>query len=218
MIVNINFHGIGDPRRKLEPGEDAYWLDRDRFYLLLDEIATWPSVRITFDDSNASDVETGLPALVARGLTADFFVVAGRMGQTGSVDEDGVRELRRQGMTIGTHGMHHRSWRHMNAVTRDEELVTARQRLSEVAEAPIELASCPLGSYDRRVLADLRRLGYARCFTSDRRVAHPTAWLQPRFSVRRNDTPASLREDALSRPGPGRRLRLGAAGLIKRIR
>ena len=33
--VNILFHGIGTPRRELEPGEDAYWVGRDQFEALL---------------------------------------------------------------------------------------------------------------------------------------------------------------------------------------
>ncbi len=42
-VLNIRFHGIGTPRRELEPGEDVYWVDADRYPLILDEIATWPS-------------------------------------------------------------------------------------------------------------------------------------------------------------------------------
>ena len=69
-LLNICFHGIGTPGRALEPGEDRYWITSDEFHRILDEIATWPSTRISFDDGNASDLEIGLPALVERGLTA----------------------------------------------------------------------------------------------------------------------------------------------------
>ena len=131
--LNVCFHGVGTPGRELEPGEDPYWVTRDAFLAIVDELATWPSVRISFDDGNASDVEIGLPALVERDLRADFFVLAGRLGAAGSLDAAAVRELREQGMTIGSHGMAHRSWRAMDPSTRDAELVTARERLAEVA-------------------------------------------------------------------------------------
>src|SRR5918911_1100678 len=92
-IVNLCFHGIGQPERALEPDEAQYWIDVDRFESLLDEAARNPSVQLAFDDGNASDVAVALPALVARGLTASFFVIAGRLGQPGSLTVAGVRAL-----------------------------------------------------------------------------------------------------------------------------
>jgi peptidoglycan/xylan/chitin deacetylase (PgdA/CDA1 family) len=119
-------------------------------------------------------------------------------------------------MRIGSHGMWHRPWRGMDPATRDRELITAREQLAELTGGPIDLAACPLGSYDREVLAQLRRLGYHRVFTSDRRRARPHAWLQPRFSVRHQDTPESLRAEA--RPGVVRRAQAGLVGVAKRLR
>lgn len=217
-IINVCFHGIGKPQRELEPGEDRYWISTDDFHRVLDELTTWPSVRISFDDGNASDAEIALPALAARGLQADFFVLAGRLDAAGSLDEDAVRELTAHGMSIGTHGMHHRSWRGMDAATRQEELVTARERLAGVAGGTVEAAACPLGRYDRSLLSQLRRLKYQRVFTSDRRPARPDAWLQPRFSVRCGDTAATVRATALVAPPVTRRLRSAAVGLVKRWR
>jgi peptidoglycan/xylan/chitin deacetylase (PgdA/CDA1 family) len=218
QVVNVCFHGIGKPRRELEPGEAPYWVAEDQFLAILDEVATWPSVRVSFDDGNSSDVDLALPALVERGLTADFFVLAGRLDSPGSLDADGVRELHRNGMTVGTHGMSHRSWRGMDARTREDELVVARDRLAEVVGEPVDRAACPLGRYDRQLLTEMRRLGYTRVFTSDRRAARAGAWLQPRFSVRAPDTPGSMRDQALTRPGLLRRSKLSAVGVVKRLR
>jgi peptidoglycan/xylan/chitin deacetylase (PgdA/CDA1 family) len=217
-VLNICFHGVGTPQRELEPGEDVYWVDADRYLRILDEIASWPSVRISFDDANASDVQIGLPALVERGLNAQFFLLAGRFGQPGSLTVGDVRELAGRGMAIGTHGMSHRPWPNMNPATRDTELVEARQRIETAAGVPVTEAACPLGRYDRRLLSDLRRLKYRRVYTSDRRAARLDSWLQPRFSVRRDDTPESLRAALLSRPSLALRSRHAAVGLVKRLR
>jgi peptidoglycan/xylan/chitin deacetylase (PgdA/CDA1 family) len=216
-VLNVCFHGIGLPQRELEPGEEAYWLDADRCLKILDEVATWPSVHISFDDANISDVQFALPALVERGLSAQFFLLAGRLGRQGSLDPDDVRELVCRGMTIGTHGMSHRSWRRLNPAARETELIEARQRIEDVAGVPVSDAACPLGRYDRRLLADLRRLGYRRVYTSDRQAARLDSWLQPRFSVRREDTPESLRAAMLIRPGLTRRTRRNVVGLVKRL-
>lgn len=217
-VVNVCFHGVGTPKRELEPGEDVYWVDVDRFRRILDELATWPSVRISFDDGNASDVEIGLPELAERGLVADFFVVAGRLDQSGCLGVDHVRELRDRGMEIGTHGMWHRSWRGLDATESHDELVAARERLAEVVERPVDSAALPLGQYDRTVLSALRRNGYHRVYSSDRRTARRGSWLQPRYSVRRHDTAEGLRAEILSGPPLARRVRATAAGVVKRWR
>jgi peptidoglycan/xylan/chitin deacetylase (PgdA/CDA1 family) len=217
-VINICFHGIGRPQRELELGEDRYWISEDLYHAVLDEVRTWPSVRISFDDSNTSDLEIGLPGLLERGLTADFFVLAARFGKPGSLDQNDVRKLHAAGMTIGTHGMWHRPWRGMDAETTTEELVTAREQIAEVVGEPVDSAALPLGRYDRELLTKMRGLGYRRVFTSDRRRAKADSWLQPRYSLRIDDTVDGLRAEALVGPGPLTRLKLEAVGVVKRLR
>lgn len=217
-VVNICFHGIGEPARDLEPGESRYWIGSDLYERILDEIAERDDVRLSFDDGNASDVELGLPGLVRRGLTASFFVLAGRLDRPGSLREDDVRTLRDHGMAVGNHGMRHVSWRGLDGAGAVRELLEARDRISAVAERPVDRAALPLGQYDRRVLARLRAAGYREVCTSDRRPARPGAWLQPRYSVTGTDTIDSLRASVLS-PRPAReRLAREAVGLVKRWR
>ena len=184
----------------------------------MDEIATWPSVQISFDDANESDVRIALPALIERGLSAQFFLVAGRLGTQGSLAVDDVRELSANGMTIGTHGMSHRPWLAMTSVTQEAELIEARLRIEDAAGTPVAEAACPLGRYNRQLLADLRRLRYQRVYTSDRRAARQDSWLQPRFSVCREDTPESLCATVLTLPSLAQRARRSAKGLVKRLR
>ena len=215
--INVLFHGIGTPARTLEPGEQRYWVEVDQFHELLDEARSWPDVRISFDDSNISDLDHALPALRSRGLRATFFVIAGRMGSPGSLDEAGVRALRDAGMTIGNHGMHHRPWRKLGQVEADEEFVTARARLADLLGSTVDEAACPLGRYDRTVLSRLRRLGYRRVYTSDRRPARESAWLQARYSVYSDDTPRTLRAAVFEQPLP-QRVRARVAGTVKRWR
>ncbi|MEU8655717.1 polysaccharide deacetylase family protein [Actinoplanes philippinensis] len=217
-VINICFHGIGTPQREMEPGEDRYWIGVELFHAVLDEIRTWPSVRISFDDGNSSDLEIGLPALLERGLTAEFYVLASRFGKPGSLSEEDVRKLHGAGMTIGTHGMWHRPWRGMDAATSRDELETARRRIEDAAGVPVDQAACPLGRYDRQLLSRMRTLGYRRVFTSDRRRARAEDWLQPRYSLRREDTVDRLRAEALVGPGALARLKLEAVGVVKRLR
>ena len=159
QTINLTFHGLGDIDRDLDPGEADVWVSRERYLSLLDAVQDRDDVRITFDDGNLSDLEIGLPALRARGLSATFFVVAGRLGTPGFLDADGVRELQAAGMTIGCHGMRHRPWRRLAGHDLHEELVEAKRKLEDVVERPVTEAACPFGSYDRRVLRSLAPRG-----------------------------------------------------------
>jgi peptidoglycan/xylan/chitin deacetylase (PgdA/CDA1 family) len=216
--VNICFHGIGAPARELEPGEEAYWITTDAFHRILDLVAGREDVQLTFDDGNASDVEIGLPALLTRGLHAGFYPVAARVGQPGSVDRDGLRALANTSMTVGSHGMWHRPWRGLSDQELTEELVAARRVIAEESGVDVDTAACPLGSYDRRVLRRLRRLGYRAVYTSDRARSRPGAWLQPRFSVRNRDDLESVRAILDRRPDRKARLVATARVTAKRLR
>ena len=217
-VVNLTFHGIGTPSRPLEPGEDKYWIDRDSFLAILDEVHDRMDVRLTFDDGNASDVDVALPAVAERGMEASFFVVAGRLGKPGSVDIDGLRALTAQHMNIGTHGMSHRSWRGLSDNDRRVELVDARQAIAEACGATVDTAALPLGQYDRRVLGALRALGYRVVYSSDRCRASAGAWFQPRYTVRAGDTPGSIQRSVLAARPVRERLRTRFVGMAKRWR
>jgi peptidoglycan/xylan/chitin deacetylase (PgdA/CDA1 family) len=189
----ITFHGVGPPPRPLSADERHIWLDTEQLCTELDHLQDRDDVRITFDDGNASDVEIALPALRERGLTAVFFVIAGFIGEPGYLDDAGIRELAAE-MTVGCHGMHHRDWRRLDDRGLDEELIKARQRLGDVAGREIHLASCPFGSYDRRVLSRLRATrAYEHVYTSDESVTRPDAWLQPRSTLTRGRRDCGVR-------------------------
>lgn len=217
-VINICFHGIGEPDPSLDAETVGYFVNTELFLGVLDEVAHRQDIGISFDDGYSSDVEIALPALVERGLKATFFPLAGSLGEKGHVDAAGVRELIASGMTIGSHGMRHRSWRKLDAKASEEEFSTARSVLSEAAGKGIENAACPFGSYDRGVLTSLRKYGYTQIFTSDRRRARTGAWLQPRYSVVRTDTVRSVHDNILA-PRPLReRVRGAAAAKVKAMR
>ena len=188
--INVTFHGIGDPGRRLDPGEADAWISREHFLAVLDSLMGRDDVRITFDDGNASDVELALPALLERDLTATFFVVAGRMGAPRFLDAAGVEQLTAAGMVVGCHGMGHRPWRGLDEHTLREELVDAKAMLEGVVGHPVTQAACPFGSYDRRVLRRLRGAGYRRVYTSDGGPTGLHEFLQARNTVHRHDEPA----------------------------
>jgi peptidoglycan/xylan/chitin deacetylase (PgdA/CDA1 family) len=185
--INLTFHGIGEPHRPISQGERDVWVSDRQFESILDAVAGRRDVTITFDDGNISDVRRALPALRERGLRGTFFIVAGKLGDDGFVDEDDVRALVAADMTIGCHGHAHRGWRRLPDAELERELLESKRRLEGVADRPVTQAACPFGLYDRRVLHRLKTYGYERVFTSDRGMARSDAWLQPRNTVRPQD-------------------------------
>ena len=91
-MIHLCLHGVGTPVRPLEPGEDQYWIKEDQLLDIVDYVrrAQTP-VLLSFDDGNASDFDTALPILQRFGVTAQFFVVAGRVGQPGWLDAEALR-------------------------------------------------------------------------------------------------------------------------------
>jgi len=215
--VSICFHGVGVPGPGIDSGAADYFVSRDVFLAVLDEVMQHPSVDLTFDDGYASDVDIVLPALSERGLRARFFPLAGRLHSPGYVDAVGVRALASAGMALGSHGMRHRSWRGLDAASTREELAVARSVIAGAAGQPVTSVACPFGAYDRHVLAALREHGYSLVFTSDRRRARAGAWLQPRYSIRRNDTVRTVRDDILAPQSLHARMRTGVAGRVKAL-
>ncbi|MEV8637376.1 polysaccharide deacetylase family protein [Streptosporangium sp. NPDC051023] len=183
-VVNLTVHGIGPTNRELDPGEDTTWVSVEQFEQVLDAVVGRQDVRITFDDGNASDLEIALPRLLERGLTAEFFVLAGLLGQPGRLEESGVRQLLSAGMRIGSHGWAHRDWRKMDTEQAVQEIVDANRFLGELTGQPVSRVAIPFGSYDRHVLGRLRQAKVTRAYTSDGGRAKPGSWLQPRNSLR----------------------------------
>jgi peptidoglycan/xylan/chitin deacetylase (PgdA/CDA1 family) len=182
-VVILNVHGIGPATRPFEPGEDRVWVTVDQFEQVLDAVAGRDDVRFTFDDGNASDVEIALPRLVEAKVKAEFFVCAGLLGEPGRVDADGVRELVKAGMRVGSHGWLHRDWRRVNESEAREEFVEAQRVIGDLIGSPVTTAAIPFGSYDRHVLRRLRPARLRRVYTSDGGPARPDSWLQPRTSL-----------------------------------
>jgi peptidoglycan/xylan/chitin deacetylase (PgdA/CDA1 family) len=212
----LTLHGIGDPPAHVEDSELSVWVGRDVCEATLDEVARRRGVLVTFDDGNRSDVEVALPALRRRGLDARFFIVADRLDQPGYLTRDEVRELSDAGMTVGFHGLHHRSWRSFGDEELRDDLERGRSMLEDTLERAVTEASCPFGEYDRRVLGHLRRLGFQRVYTSDGGTTRPGAWLQARNSIGRDWAPTPALLDG-HEPIPPRLVR-SAKRLVKRLR
>ena len=186
--------------------------------MILDVVKGRSEIRLTFDDANESDYSIALPELKARNLTAQFFVVSGRVGQAGYLSPHQIEALVADGMTVGNHGLRHRRWAGLNERELHEELVEARDRLEQISGRPIPAAACPFGSYNRRVLRALQAAEYRSVYTSDGGPACENAWILPRNSIRQSQDSATIKRIACDAPGWMHRLWRAANRLRKQWR
>jgi peptidoglycan/xylan/chitin deacetylase (PgdA/CDA1 family) len=198
----LSFHGLGPIPGWVAPDERPYWCDEDRFTSILNSIPQIAKscdvpIEITFDDGNASDALIALPALADRGLSAAFFVCAGRIGQPGYLDALAMEELLSAGMRIGSHGWSHVDWRQVDEDGLTREVEEARRAIADAIGHPVDEVAIPFGSYDRRVLRRLRRNGFHTVLTSDRGRAPLGGWLVPRETYTVSWTSDSLHQFAV---------------------
>ena len=218
--VGVIFHGIGPPARTLEPGEAPYWISKDHFASVLDQICALPDptrVRISFDDGNLSDLEIALPLLLQRGLRADFFVLTGRIGKPGSLDVDGILALQAAGMEIGSHGIHHLRWSSLDQDTLAAEVAHSRLTLQGICAKPLLSAAIPFGTYNARVLRALRMAGYTSVYSSDGGPMNAQAFLRARSSVRTEMSPSVTQDILVAKTSLRRRIRRAVAITRKRL-
>lgn len=215
----LNFHGLGAPPDWVPSAERDYWLSPLVFTALLrtaiaETARAGTALAITFDDGNRSDLDVAAPGLQALGLTATFFVLAGRLDTRGYLSAADVRELDRAGMAIGSHGFDHVDWRKASDRELDRELIEARQVLEQALGKPIDAVGVPFGGYDRRVLRRLTSLGYRAIHTSDRGFA-PRLGLLPRNTMTTGIAAPDLPSLFAAELAWGRRLRRRVAMVRK---
>ncbi len=216
----LNFHGIGTPAPAVDPGERPYWIDIDLFADVIENFPDWSHHRplyITFDDGNLSDLEIAAPILAARGLSARFFVLTGRLEMPNYLSAKDVIELHKMGFSIGSHGHSHVDWSTLSPNGLVEELCQSRTRLSDILNCQIAEAAIPFGNYNRTVLRALKAAGYTTVWTSDGGGMDPNAFLRPRTSIKGDMSIETVRQILLSKPNPARELRRAIAKTRKRI-
>lgn len=218
----LDFHGLGPKPHHVGPEEAYYWCEDLRFFdRILDaipEVSTrWGTpIEITFDDGNASDFVYGFPALIKRGLSASFFVCAGRIGQPTYLDKVAISEIITAGMVIGSHGWSHIDWRKADKQTLTREVDDAKRTIEDLIGRQVDAVAIPFGSYDRRVLKSLS--AFSTVYTSDSCLAPLKSRLVPRVSYDKDWNETSLSELASQREGWLATIKRSAKLAIKRNR
>ena len=139
-----------------------------------------------------NNFDQSFPTLKQHGFSAYFFIIAKCIGQPGYMGWDELRELRKAGMTIGSHGFSHEILTNLLDTQIEEELRASKKFLERNLEIEVDTFSVPRGFCDDNVIQKAYDAGYKRIFISDRprklqsdcysRVAVKANWPLERFT------------------------------------
>lgn len=125
-----------------------------------------PTVMISFDDGDLSDVAHALPCLVRQRLRAVFFVTSQNLGGNGWISAQQLRQLAEAGMHVGSHGASHRFLSSLTDAQLREELLASRDALEQAGGRRVDWLALPGGRGSAEVSRTAHALGYQRVFGS----------------------------------------------------
>ncbi|WP_170185866.1 polysaccharide deacetylase family protein [Pseudoxanthomonas dokdonensis] len=179
--VALMYHALANGGQVPAGQDPVYTLPLQRFEQQLDHLRAdggggsaidWLAGRndartlLSFDDGHLSNYTLAFPALVSRGMTADFFVNPVMVGKPGFADWSQLREMADAGMSIQSHGHDHVYFTGMSRQQLRASLVDSRQAISQRIGQPVTLLAPPGGRMPRGLLALARECGYAHVFSS----------------------------------------------------
>ena len=190
---SVGFPGPVAGRYKLDPADFEAHLDAIADVALWDPERGADGAALTFDDGGASAL-LAAGAVEKRGWRGHFFITTGRVGTTGFLDADGVRELARRGHSVGGHSHTHPTY--FGKLSYSEQLDEwrrSREALGELLGAAPAGASVPGGFFTPTVAQTAAEAGYQWLMTSEPESRVRSEWGIPvigRYTIWAS-TPAS---------------------------
>ncbi len=170
-----------------------------------------PAAAITFDDGYIDNIEP-IEFLLQKGIRPAVFVPTAYIGRKNTweyssplfpavhLDGDRIRELARQGVEFGSHGVHHIPLSKLDAVSLRRELADSKLCLEDITGSRVDSISFPFGDYTSRVIDVARELGYRRGYVMRGDAKAPETWhefIRPRVPIYGSDDYFSLRNKLL---------------------
>jgi peptidoglycan/xylan/chitin deacetylase (PgdA/CDA1 family) len=172
-ITILAYHGIGASFNN-ETGADSYVVSAERFREQMEHILQVAESKdqqfiITFDDGDITNYTNAYPKLKEMTIKGYFFIIASRIGRTGYMSWEQVKELDNEGMVIGSHGTTHRILTVLNDDELNYELSMSKKIIEDNLKHSIDYISIPRGFYNKKIIDKAKEFGYKAVFTSDPR-------------------------------------------------
>lgn len=124
-----------------------------------------PAAGVTFDDGHDTNFAAA-QVLHAMGATADFFINPSTVGTPGYLSWEQLGRMSEWGMSIQSHGMHHRFLDDLPVQEVEAELADSKRAIEARLGRPVTLFAPAGGRLAPGTATLARRLGYQRLCTS----------------------------------------------------
>ena len=147
-------------------------------------------VMFTFDDGYKDNLEAAR-ILRKYGYRGIFFIstayIGSKLGGVDVLDEDGLKELCRMEMFLGSHSHYHKKLTKLN----DKDIYVQVKKSLEILSdyQVIKDFAYPFGNYNKRVIKIIKSLGFSRAFIIGQKIYEPETqdkFTIPRAIMRRN--------------------------------
>lgn len=142
------------------------------------------SVVLTFDDGCENFYEYAYPVLKRHEFPAIVYIVSGLVGKRAEwfsregrpapllMDKERIRELRKSGITFGTHGMTHIRLAEADKKRQRWEIYNSKAILEDILGEKVRHFCYPYGSYSKEVMEMTKEAGYGSAVTCSRGMAY----------------------------------------------
>ena len=126
------------------------------------------SVVITFDDGYEETYTVAWPILKRFGFSATVFVTPGEVERPGFASWNHIAQMAKDGVTIGSHTMHHSYVPLVSDDRLGEELVDSKRVIEQRIGVPVRFLSYPVGGFTEQAQAVAKEAGYVAACTTNR--------------------------------------------------
>jgi peptidoglycan/xylan/chitin deacetylase (PgdA/CDA1 family) len=163
----LMYHSVGSHIQD-DTGAQLYTVSVERFREQMGLVKASSAI-ITFDDGFVDNYTIAYPILKELGLKAHFFVITSKIDSPGYMSWKQIKELLREGMTIGSHGVSHKILADLSDAELHYELGESKRILELNLGKKVEYFSIPKGHYSKKVINTIKEIGYKGVFTSSPR-------------------------------------------------
>lgn len=164
----LMYHSIG-VKSNGEVGAGLYSVSMEDFREQMEYIKALKDmqVTITFDDGDVTNYKYAYPILKEMRLSAYFFIIVSRVGTRGYMKWEEIKELRDNGMIIGSHGITHKILMGLKDKDLDYEIKASKRFMEDNLGHSIDYFSVPRGFYNKKIIEKAKEAGYKAIFTSN---------------------------------------------------
>jgi peptidoglycan/xylan/chitin deacetylase (PgdA/CDA1 family) len=152
-------------------------------------------VALTFDDGYQDFFENAYPVLVRYRYPSTVFLVSDLIGRENSWEKDprmggrrlldwgAIHEIKKKGVSFGSHSRTHPFLSGLSSETAKDEIYNSKAHLEERLQLPVDSFCYPYGDYDARAVEMVKGAGYTLAVTTKRGLVHKGS---DRYEMRRS--------------------------------